>query len=147
MAILKTVGVSDIRKNWAEYFTDAVYRFRLVVLSRYEKEKAFLLGEKMLNALLEMAVASSLAEPKLEVLHEDDGSITVHYFPLDLLANENNHEEAVIDLISQAKDYAEDYLTDINLYIKDKTRKAHLPLLISIANAETDEEIRKILEL
>ncbi len=147
MAILKSIGVSDIRKNWAECFADAVYRFKLVVLSRYEKEKAFLLGEKMLEALLEVALTTSLVEPIIEAIHEDDSSITTHYFPLDLLSNESNYEDAVVDLISQAKDYADDYLSDVNLYIKDKKRKAHLPLIILIAKADTDEEIRKILAI
>lgn len=145
MSILKPIGVSDIRKNWAEFFTDAVYKYKLIVLSRHDKEKAFLLGEKLLDSILEVALESSLTKPKCELLHEEDGSITLHYLPLDLLANEMNYEEAVDDLISQAKDYAEDYLADLNLYMKDKARKAHLPLLILIATADSDEEIRNIL--
>lgn len=138
---LECIGISEIRRNISDYFIDAVYKNKLVALSRYEKEKAFLLGEKMLDLLIKPNVPKA----QLEVIPEDDGSYTLEYKPLRLLSNGDTYEEAIEDLMFQAKDYAEDYLSDVELYLRDETRKAHLPLIVLISKANSDEEIKELL--
>jgi hypothetical protein len=141
LSVLKNVKISDIRKNIGSYFTDAVYKNRVVTFSRYEKEKAFLLGENMLGILLE----KNKPEAKTEQVLEEDGSYTVAYKPLDLIANQDTYDEAINDLIVQAREYAEDYLENVDLYLQDKCRKEHLQLIILIALAETEEEIKALI--
>lgn len=141
MTTLKTVGVSEIRKNMADYFVDAVYKNQLVTLSRYEKEKAFLMGEKMLDLLLK----PTINKQELNVRREGDGSYTLKFEPLRLLVNNDTYEEAVDDLVSLAKDYTTEYLKDIDIYQRDLSRKEHLALVILIAKANNDDEIKNLL--
>lgn len=141
---LKTVKISDIRKNIAEHFTDVVYNNKIVVLSRYDKEKAFLLGEKVLDNLLKSNLFNSIKK-KTEIINEEDGTFTVAYEPLDLLTNQESYDEAIDDLVDQAKEYAEEFLNNIDLYTRDESRKKHLPLLLFISKACSDEEIKKIM--
>ena len=140
---LETVTVSEIRKNMAEYFVEAVHKNKLIGLSRYEKERAYLVGEEMLDTLLNYA----LLAPDFDVFDEEDGSKTIVYKTLDLLANGDTYEATVADIVIQAQEYADDYLNDINLYHRDPERKNHLPLLILISKARSTDEIRNLLGL
>ncbi len=139
--MLKSVGVSDARKKLADYFSDAVYNNKLTLFTRYDKERAFLVGEKLMELLIDLKVS----EKNFEVIKEDDGSYTVHYLSLDLLTNQDSYEEAVDDIVEQAKDYAVDFLEDIDLYLMDEARRGHLPFIIAIAKASSDEEIKLLL--
>ena len=143
MMSLETVTVSEIRKNMAEYFVEAVHKNKLIGLSRYEKERAYLVGEEMLDTLLNYA----LLAPDFDVFDEEDGSKTIVYKTLDLLANGDTYEATVEDIVIQAQEYADDYLNDINLYHRDPERKNHLPLLILISKARSKDEIRNLLGL
>ncbi|MFW6030887.1 MAG: hypothetical protein ACOCRO_11640 [Halanaerobiales bacterium] len=140
---LETVSVSNIRKSMSEYFIEAAHRKKLVILSRYEREKAYLVGEDLFETLLRCA----LPAPELEVFTENDGSETLAYRTLDLVANGNTYEEAVEDLIIQAQEYADEYLEDINLYQKDVERKKHLPMLVLIAISTSKGDVRTLLGL
>ena len=127
----------------AEYFVEAVHKNKLIGLSRYEKERAYLVGEEMLDTILKYAILS----PDFDILDEENGSKTLVYKTLDLLANGDTYEEAVEDIVIQAQEYADDYLNDINLYHRDMERKNHLPLLILISKARSTDEIRNLLGL
>lgn len=143
MTSLKTVGVSDARKNMAGFFIEAVYKNQIVSLSRYEKEKAFLMGEKMLDLLLKPC----LEKGKPELINEMDGTYTLIYDYLGLLTNQDTLQEAIEDIIDQAKEYAQDYLENIDVFQRDVERIDHLPLLLSIAKANNDSDIKKLLGL
>ena len=141
--MIKRVGVSDARKHMADFFSDAVYKNKLTVFSRYEKERAFLVGEKLMDLL----VCPEVPANNKEVIEEEDGSYTVHYLPLDLLTNQDNYEEAIEDLVCQAKDYASDFLDNVELYLSDESRKKHLPFMVAIAKATSDDEIKSLMGL
>jgi len=141
LTTLKTIGVSEIRKNMADYFVEAVYKNQLVTLSRYEKEKAFLMGETMLDLLLKPTVNGH----EINVRKEEDGSYTLKYEPLNLLVNNETYEAASEDLVSLAKDYTAEYLENIDIYMRDQKRKEQLALVILIAKANNPDEIKNLL--
>ncbi len=82
-----------------------------------------------------------------KLIEEEDGSYTVHYLSLDLVTNQDNYEEALDDLVCQAKDYASDFLDHIDLYLSDESRKKHLPLMVAIAKATSDDGIKSLMGL
>ena len=140
---MKTIGISEARKNIADYFKDAIYKNELIVLSRYDKEKAFLLGEKTIECLIK----TDLSPVRFETIQEEDESYTIKLDSLDLVANDITHEKAADDIVYQAKEYANDYLNDLEIYQRDESRKGHFPLLLLIAKASSDEEIKLLLGL
>ena len=76
---MKTIGISEARKNIADYFKDAIYKNELIVLSRYDKEKAFLLGEKTIEYLIK----TNLSPVRFETIQEEDESYTIKLDSLD----------------------------------------------------------------
>ena len=143
MEKLEYVNISNIRHNISDYFTEAVYKNKLIEISRHGKERAFMMGDKVLDLILKSEDFSF----KIEEIKENDGSITIIYKTLDIVANGETYKKAVEDLVEQAKEYAKDFLEDLDFYIRDEDRKKHLPLIISIAKAKNDEELINILKL
>ncbi len=141
--MIRSVGVSEARKRMADFFSDAVYKNKLTLFSRYEKERAFLVGEKLMDLLICPEVPAN----HKDVIQEEDGSYTVHYLPLDLVTNQDHYEDALDDLVCQAKDYASDFLDNVDLYLSDASRKKHLPLIVAIAKATSDDDIKSLMGL
>ncbi len=143
MSKIETVSISKIRKDISDYFTDAVYNNKLVELSRHDKERAFLLGDKIFDLILK----NNAASPEVQIEKENDGTITVIYKTLDLVANEETYENAIENIAEQAIEYANDYLEDMDIYIRDQERALHLPMIVLIYKAKTRHEIKNILGL
>lgn len=97
--------------------------------------------------VMDLLVCPEVPVNNKEVIKEEDGSYTVHYLPLDLLTNQDNYDEAIEDLVCQAKDYASDFLDNVELYLSDESRKKQLPFMVSIAKATSDDEIKSLMGL
>jgi hypothetical protein len=82
-----------------------------------------------------------------EVVPEGDGSVTIAYRALDLVANGPTEASAVAGLINQVRVYAEEYFDDIGLYTRDPQRLSHLPLLLASTSYQRDEEPARFLGL
>lgn len=80
-------------------------------------------------------------------VNEDDGTVTVMYIPLGLAANGGDQDEAVADLIDQVRLYADVYLEDPGLYLRDPQRRSHIPFLLAATTYERDEDLAKFLRL
>ncbi|GFP25662.1 hypothetical protein HKBW3S43_01069 [Candidatus Hakubella thermalkaliphila] len=69
-------------------------------------------------------------EKGLSVLLAMDGEKFCAYCPeLDLVTEMNTPEEAIEDIIDAIKDYANEYITDFELYSKSPNRAHHLPYI------------------
>jgi|GEM_PF-2499855 len=139
--MLRTAKVSEVRRALGEYVTDAAHRDVVTVISRYDNEQVFLLGRNTLVALIEAKVPCR----PLRIQVEDDGSYTVCLDDLDVAANGQDYEAAVQQLLGQVRMYAEEFFSDPTLYLRDRERRHHLPLLMSTELFADNGELRGFL--
>lgn len=66
---------------------------------------------------------------------------------LDLVTEMNTPEEAVDDVIKAIKDYADEYINELELYSKSPNRAHHLPYVEAIKACKTDWDIRMLIEI
>jgi len=87
-------------------------------------------------------------EKRLTVILARDEETFCAYCPeLDLVTEMPNAEEALEDLIEAMKDYAEEYISDLELYSNSPNRAHHLPYIKAIASCKNDWEIKMLLEV
>ncbi len=66
---------------------------------------------------------------------------------LDLVTETDTYEETVDDMIDAIKDYADEYMTDYDLYTKSPNRAHHLPYVEAVSTCKTDWELRMLVEI
>lgn len=89
-----------------------------------------------------------IQEKVLSILLALDGEKYCAYCPeLDLVTETDTPEEAIEDMIEAIKDYAEEYMEDIELYSKSPNRAHHLPYIKAISACKTDWELRMLIEI
>lgn len=87
-------------------------------------------------------------EKGLSILLAMDGEKFCAYCPeLDLVTEMDTPEEAIEDIIDAIKDYANEYITDFELYSKSPNRAHHLPYIEAIKSCKTDWELRMLIEI
>jgi predicted RNase H-like HicB family nuclease len=87
-------------------------------------------------------------ERRLSVLLAMDGEKFCAYCPeLDLVTEMDTYEETIEDMIEAIKDYANEYVKEINLYSKSPNRAHHLPYIEAIRSCKTDWELRMLIEI
>jgi len=84
---------------------------------------------------------------RAQVIHEDDGSVTVAVDRLEWAVNTLTQEAAVRELIQDLRQYAEDYIASSELYLRAPNRRAHFPYVLQILQPATDERVRRMLNL
>lgn len=139
--MLSEINITDARKDLSSLY-DSVFNFyKPSIIKRKQTEEVLLLRADLQKMLL---FSFSL---KPEVLHEDDGSITLALDQLELAVNNETLDLAVNELLNDLKLYAEDYFNRSQLFINSPNRKSHFPYLLRIMLCEDDSEIRSLLEL
>ncbi|HQU32187.1 MAG: hypothetical protein HRU72_06570 [Planctomycetia bacterium] len=89
-----------------------------------------------------------LQEKVLSVLLALDGEKFCAFCPeLDLVTEMDKPEDAIDDMIEAMKDYAEEYMDDIDLYSKSPNRSHHLPYIKAISSCKTDWELKMLIEI
>ena len=89
-----------------------------------------------------------IQEKVLSVLLALDGEKFCAYCPeLDLVTEMDTPEDAITDMIESIRDYAEEYMEDIELYSKSPNRAHHLPYIKAITSCKTDWELRMLIEI
>jgi len=81
------------------------------------------------------------------ILAQDEDTYCAFCPELDLVTAMPQAEEALEDLIEAMKDYADEYLGEIELYGKSPNRAHHLPYIKAIASCKNDWEIKMMLEV
>lgn len=66
---------------------------------------------------------------------------------LDLVTETDTPEEAIEDIIEAMKEYAEEYMKDLELYAKSPNRAHHLPYIKAISSCKTDWDLRMLIEI
>ncbi len=89
-----------------------------------------------------------IQEKNISVLLALDESGYCAYCPeLDIVTEMETPEEAIGDMIDAIKDYAKEYMEDIELYSKSPNRAHHLPYVKAIYACKTDWELRMFIEI
>ena len=84
----------------------------------------------------------------LTVILAKDGEKYGAYCPeLDLVTELDSPEEAVEDLIEEIRDYADEYINDLELYSKSPNRAHHLPYVEEIKACKSDWDIKMLIEI
>jgi hypothetical protein len=87
-------------------------------------------------------------EKKLTVILARDEEGYCAFCPeLDLVTEMNSPEAALEDMVESIKDYAEEYMAEIDLYTNSPNRAHHLPYIKSIVSCKTNWEIKMLLEV
>jgi antitoxin YefM len=81
------------------------------------------------------------------ILARDEDGYCAYCPELDLVTEMAASEEALEDMIESIKDYAEEYMTDFDLYANSPNRAHHLPYIRAIIACKTDWEIKMLLEV
>ena len=87
-------------------------------------------------------------EKRLTVILARDEDKYCAYCPeLDLVTELATSEEALEDMVEAMKDYAEEYLSEYELYSKSPNRAHHLPYIKAIASCKNDWDIKMLIEV
>jgi hypothetical protein len=87
-------------------------------------------------------------EKRLSLLIAKEDERFCCYCPeLDLATEMHTYEEAVDDMIEAIKDYANEYMNEVDLYSQSPNRAHHLPYIEAIVSCKTDWELRMLIEI
>ncbi len=81
------------------------------------------------------------------ILARDEGGYCAYCPELDLVIEMATSEDALEDMVEAIKDYAEEYMTDFEVYANSPNRAHHRPYIKAIAACKTDWEIKMLLEV
>ena len=99
------------------------------------------------NSLLkEIVFSKGRSKFRMHIEKEKDGSCTLFLDPFALAVNAKTKDLAAQEMIEDVNYYADDYMLNLDLYLKAVNRKDHLPLVIQVLLC-TDEELRSLLSL
>lgn len=115
---MKTIGATEVRKNWSSICDDVV-RVRPNVIKR-TRDYLFLATMDDVLAML------SGTKYRITLITEDDGSCTAASDDMDLAENGASENEALRNLAKAILDYAVEFFDNYQLYSKSPNRKDHL---------------------
>jgi len=140
--MLAELGFSEARRDFSALYDAVSHRLKpALVRRRRAEEEVLLLRRDLARELLKVF---SL---KPQVLHEEDGSVTLALDQLDLVVNGRNLEEAVGELVREVKLYCQDYLERMALFVNAPNRRGHFPYILRVALCKDDAEIKSLLEI
>lgn len=141
MTMLSELNLTDARKGFSSLYDEVFNTFKPAIIKRKKSEEVLVLRVDLQKMLL------SHFSLKPEVVSEDDNSITLALDQLEIYVNDANLEEAIKELITDLKFYAQDYIQRSQLFLHAPNRRGHFPYVLRVLLCENDEEIRNLLEL
>lgn len=81
------------------------------------------------------------------LLAKDDEQYCAYCPELDLVTEMSSVEDAIADLLEAIRDYAEEYLQDLDVYSQSPNRAHHLPYVQAVASCQTDWDLRALIEI
>lgn len=139
--MLEELKFTEARNDFSSLYSKVFNCYQPVIIKRRQGEEVLLLRNDLQRLLLEKY---SL---KPEVIQEEDESVTLALDELELYANGRTVEEAAQELVQELKFYAQDYIERSQLFINSPNRRAHFPYILRVLLCNSDEEIRKLLEI
>ena len=140
MTMLSELNLTDARKGFSALYDDVYNSFRPTIITRKNSEEVL-----VMRADLQRMVLSHFSL-RPQVYQENDGSVTLALDELDLFVNATNAEQAITELITDMKAYAQDYFDRSQLFLHAPNRRGHFPYVLRIMLCENDQDIRLLLE-
>ncbi|MFH0774635.1 MAG: hypothetical protein V2A53_03960 [bacterium] len=81
------------------------------------------------------------------LLAKDEVGVCAYCPELDLIVQSQATETAIDDMIEESKEYAAEYLAEIDLYSNSPNRAHHLPYVKMIADCKDDWELKEMFEI
>jgi hypothetical protein len=129
---------TEVRKNFAAFF-DTVYFDRQPVAVRREEQQIIALHPQLLREALHVRCV-------LRVSREKDDVVVYSIDELDLTATGASESLAQEALVAAARSYSERYIADMAYHMRSD-RRQHLPFVLRVALADSEDEVRQILGL
>ena len=128
-----TMSSSDVRKEWSSVI-DSVVRRKPVFIKRTRDRMVLCSDETMAQIVGDITFDA-------EQYTEEDGSVTLSLYALDLAANGEDLQAAKAKLARDIVEYAEEYYQEFELYSRAPNRRGHLPYVIKALIAKSPEEL------
>jgi hypothetical protein len=138
--MLTELQFTDARRSLTDLLDGVWHRSLPAIIKRRQREEVLLVRRDLQQDILRTYPF------KLEVLHEDDGSITLVLDKLELVVNAPTLDQAVKELVREITLYAEDYRDRIQLFLNAPNRRNHFPYVLRVWLCDNDEEIQALLE-
>lgn len=138
--MLDELQFTEARKDLSTLYNEVFNNYKPMIIRRKQAEEVLVLRTDLQKMLL------SNYTIKPEILHEDDGSVTLALDQLEMYANGKTIEEATKELVEDLKNYAQDYINRSQLFLNAPNRRSHFPYVLRILLCENDKEIRDLLE-
>jgi hypothetical protein len=131
------LAVSDVRNRWAEVFRQAVTERRPVTIERGGSERAVLIG------LDELARLIAGYEFHAEAFFESD-AVSIWLPELGLYGRGTAFAEAQDDLLTEVREYVDEYLSDAQLYLRAPNRAEHFPFVMKALVADAEDRLASV---
>lgn len=139
--MLDELQFTDARKDFTSMYNEVFNSYKPMIIKRKQAEEVLLLR----TDLQKMLLSNFTLRP--EILPEKDGSITLALDILEIFVNGETLNKAIIDLVQDLKNYAQNYIDRSQLFLNAPNRRPHFPYVLRILLCENDEEIRSLLEI
>ncbi len=131
---METINATVARREWSTVI-DSVVHEKPVFIKR-TRDLIYLLNNSTMEDIL------SKYNFTAEIYPETDGSVTLSLNEIDLAANGKDFDVALDKLVSDVKEYAEDYYKEFSVWYAAPNRKPHLPYIMRVLMLESNAKIR-----
>lgn len=132
--------VTEFRSRLREYFNQVYLGRKPIVLTRKGNEHVVALHLEDLRAVLESFTFKVIVETG------PDGAIAT-LEALDLWGMGDTPGEAIKDLASDLRQYAEDYYQRAQLFLNSPNRRPHFPWVLRVLLCNRPEDVVNLLEV
>jgi hypothetical protein len=81
------------------------------------------------------------------ILARDDDMVCAYCPELDIVTEMASEAEALADIISAMREYADEYVKNLAIYRKSPNRSHHYPYVQAIYKTSDDWQLRKLLDI
>jgi len=132
------MNATDVRNDWSS-IVDSVVREKPKFIKR-TRDYMFLSNLEVLEGLLALYTFNA------EIFAEEDGSVTLSLFEIDLIENGKDEQEARLNLAKSILEYSEDYYKEFSFWSSAPNRKPHVPYVFKSLILNDIEKIGELIE-
>lgn len=135
---MKTIKSTEMRKEFS-FYIDEIVRRKPVFVKR-SRDMFLGISYEMMKNLVSDIGFTALMYP------ENDGSITLSLNEYDIVVNGKDHEEALNNLVSDLREYAEEYYDQIEFWYHDPQRKNQFKGIIKVLLTDDDQQLKETIQ-
>lgn len=129
------VSSTEARRDFGSVI-DTIVRFKPVVIKR---SRDYFMG----ISIEDMRCLVKDVTFTVEMLTEEDGSITLSLVDFDTVVNGKTKEEATELLIADLREYVQEYFEEPEVWSQDKHRRSQMKELIKVLVTESNSDLKE----